>query len=43
LTKDRNLRLEMIEVDKEYHENVAKKLEEDADEHFKSIIDNEIQ
>ena len=43
LIKDRNLRLEMIELDKEYFENVAKKLEEDAEEHFKSIIETEIQ
>jgi hypothetical protein len=33
----------MIELDKEYFENVAKKLEEDAEEHFKSIIETEIQ
>lgn len=41
--KDRNLRLEMIELDKEYAENVLKKLEEDGDEHFKASIDTEIQ
>lgn len=43
LVKDRNLRLEMIELDKEYVENVIKKLEEDSEEHFKNQIDTEIQ
>jgi hypothetical protein len=43
LTKDRNLRLEMIELDKEYQENIVKKLEEETDEHFKSLIENDIQ
>jgi hypothetical protein len=43
LVKDRNLRLEMIELDKEYLENVAKKLEEDSEEHFKAQIETEIQ
>ena len=33
----------MIELDKEYFENVSKKLEEDAEEHFKSMIESEIQ
>jgi hypothetical protein len=29
------MRLEMVEYDKEYLENVFKKLEEDADDHFR--------
>jgi|LauGreDrversion4_2_1035121.scaffolds.fasta_scaffold121950_3 hypothetical protein len=33
----------MIELDKEYAENVVKKLEEDSDDHFKNQIDPEIQ
>ena len=41
--KDRNLRLEMIEQDKEYIENVQKKLEEDGDENFKASIETDIQ
>jgi hypothetical protein len=41
--KDRNLRLEMIELDKEYTENVLKKLEEDGEENFKASIETEIQ
>jgi hypothetical protein len=32
----------MIELDKEYQENVVKRLEEEADDHLKSIIDGEI-
>jgi hypothetical protein len=33
----------MIELYKEYVENVFKKLEEDSDDHFKAQIETEIQ
>jgi hypothetical protein len=42
LVKDRNLRLEMIELDKDYVENIVKKLEEDSDEHFKAQIETDM-
>lgn len=38
LTKDRNLRLKMTELDKEYTENLSAKLADDEEEHVKEHI-----
>jgi len=38
LTKDRNLRLKMMELDKEYTENLSTKLADDEEEHVKDHI-----
>ena len=35
LTKDRNIRLHMMEIDKEFNENVLQKLTEEEDEYVK--------
>jgi hypothetical protein len=42
LVKDRNLRLEMIELDKDYAENIVKKLEEDTEDHFRAQIETDL-
>ena len=42
MAKDRNLRIQLLEVDKEYMETYMKKFEEESDEYFKNIIDTEI-
>lgn len=43
LTTDRNLRLQMAEMDKEYVENQIKKFEEDAEEHVKNVVEGTLQ
>ena len=40
LTKDRNMRLQMIELDKEYNETVQQKLQDDEDEYIKEHINS---
>jgi len=42
LAKDRNLRIKLFEVDKDYMETYMKRFEEEADEHFKTIVESEI-
>jgi hypothetical protein len=42
LVEEKNKFIEYMELDKEYQENVVKRLEEEADDHLKSIIDGEI-
>ena len=38
LSKDRNLRLQMIEIDKEYNDTVSLKLQEEEDDFVKEQI-----
>jgi hypothetical protein len=42
LAKDRNLRLQLAEMDKEYLENQIRKFEEDCEEHIKNVIEGNL-